>query len=167
MKRGSNLLLWKFWTTSLVSFNVSTPLFFSEAYCLNILIFQKHFSFECFEIFLLILLNSLSGVAQGSLCSTAEAVFQYLAPVLSEFSTLIGLYHNYQNVVELILELHVEAARRILSYLNQVGYFLLFCLFGMCSPAPCVLDGLQPAMKHAMLPIERMCLLMYRISFKP
>ncbi|KAJ1532209.1 hypothetical protein ONE63_000829 [Megalurothrips usitatus] len=81
--------------------------------------FARNYHEEGVKSAIMEILDHFIGVAQGALCSTAEGIFQYLAPVLSEFSTLIGLYHNYQNVVELILELHVECARRILSILNQ------------------------------------------------
>ncbi|XP_034253012.1 LOW QUALITY PROTEIN: exportin-4-like [Thrips palmi] len=81
--------------------------------------FARNYHEEGVKSTIMEILDHFIGVAQGTLVSTAEAVFQYLAPVLSEFSTLIGLYHNYQNVVELILELHVESAGRILSVLNQ------------------------------------------------
>jgi len=41
--------------------------------------------------------------------------------MLSEFATLVGVYHNYQQVVELILELYCECARSMLCYLSQVS----------------------------------------------
>jgi hypothetical protein len=41
--------------------------------------------------------------------------------MLSEFTTLVGVYHNYQQVVELILELYCECARSMLCYLSQVN----------------------------------------------
>lgn len=81
--------------------------------------FARNYHEERVKSAIIEILDHFIGVAQGAQCGTAEAIFQYLAPVLSEFSTLIGLYHNYQNVVELILELHVESARQILSFLDQ------------------------------------------------
>ena len=61
----------------------------------------------------------LSGVAQGAHSTTVQALFQYLGPILSELSTLIGVYHNYQQVVELILTLFCECAKNLISYLSQ------------------------------------------------
>ncbi|CAG2064058.1 unnamed protein product, partial [Timema podura] len=66
------------------------------------------------------ILESFIGVSQGSQISTVQSLFQFLYPMLSEFSTLIGMYHNYQVVVELILELYCECARNMLCYLSQV-----------------------------------------------
>jgi len=60
------------------------------------------------------------GVAQGSQVVTVQSLFQFLYPMLSEFVTLVGVYHNYQQVVELILELYCECARGMLCYLSQV-----------------------------------------------
>ena len=39
---------------------------------------------------------------------------------------VLGLYHNYQNVVELILELYCEAAKRMLCYLNTTASRTLY-----------------------------------------
>lgn len=61
----------------------------------------------------------ISGVALGTHSTTVQALFQYLGPILSELSTLIGVYHNYQQVVELILTLFCECARCLISYLTQ------------------------------------------------
>ncbi|KAK3925728.1 Exportin-4, partial [Frankliniella fusca] len=81
--------------------------------------FARNYHEEGVKSAIMEILDHFIGVAQGTQCGTAESVFQYLAPVLSEFSTLIGLYHNYQNVVELILELHLECADHILNFLDQ------------------------------------------------
>lgn len=114
MKKESSQLLWKFLITLLVCWFLCP----SIGFCFFVSFSTTLTNFRLWYF--------LSGVAQGTLVSTAEAVFQYLAPVLSEFSTLIGLYHNYQDVVELILELHVESAGRILSALNPVCVLIGF-----------------------------------------
>lgn len=64
---------------------------------------------------------SVTGVAQGSQVVTVQSLFHFLYPMLSEFTTLVGVYHNYQQVVELILELYCECARSMLCYLSQVN----------------------------------------------
>ena len=63
----------------------------------------------------------LTGVAQGAHVLTVHSLFQFLYPMLSEFSTLVGVYHNYQQVVELILELYCECAHGMLCYLTSVS----------------------------------------------
>jgi phosphoenolpyruvate carboxylase len=61
------------------------------------------------------------GVAQGSQVVTVQSLFHFLYPMLSEFATLVGVYHNYQQVVQLILELYCECTRSMLCYLSQVN----------------------------------------------
>ena len=39
---------------------------------------------------------------------------------------LLGLFHNYPNIVELILELFCEAAKRCLCYLGQTDSRILY-----------------------------------------
>ena len=40
-----------------------------------------------------------------------------LQPVMTSLIDVMGLYHNYQEVVELVLEFYCEMARRTLCYL--------------------------------------------------
>ena len=39
---------------------------------------------------------------------------------------LLGMYHNYQNLVELILELYCETAKRMLCYLTTTASRILY-----------------------------------------
>jgi hypothetical protein len=64
---------------------------------------------------------SVTGVAQGSQVVTVQSLFHFLYPMLSEFAMLVGVYHNYQQVVELILELYCNCAHSMLCYLSQVS----------------------------------------------
>lgn len=63
----------------------------------------------------------IAGVAQGVRGSTVKAVFQYVSPVLNELSNLLSLYHNYQELVQLILEVSCECTRNMLCFLAQVN----------------------------------------------
>ena len=41
----------------------------------------------------------------------------FLSPAMLNLVQLLGLYHNYSHVVELVLEVFAEAAKRTLCYL--------------------------------------------------
>ena len=41
----------------------------------------------------------------------------FLSPAMPNLVQLLGLYHNYSHVVELVLEVFAEAAKRTLCYL--------------------------------------------------
>ncbi|CAD1472640.1 unnamed protein product, partial [Heterotrigona itama] len=53
-------------------------------------------------------LECFIGVAQGARGSEIGLLYQYIQPVLRELPNLISLYHNYQDIVQLILELLFE-----------------------------------------------------------
>ncbi|KAK1126040.1 hypothetical protein K0M31_005568 [Melipona bicolor] len=53
-------------------------------------------------------LECFIGVAQGARGSEIGLLYQYIQPVLCELPNLISLYHNYQDIVQLILELLFE-----------------------------------------------------------
>ncbi|KAK7874402.1 hypothetical protein R5R35_001498 [Gryllus longicercus] len=82
--------------------------------------FNRIFHEENVKLELIDILESFIGVAQGSQVTTVQSLFQFLHPMLCEFSTLVNVYHNYQQIVELILELYCECARGMLCYLTQV-----------------------------------------------
>ncbi|XP_067013326.2 exportin-4 isoform X2 [Anabrus simplex] len=81
--------------------------------------FNRIFHEENIKLEIIDILESFIGVAQGSQVPTVHSLFVFLNPMLSEFSTLVGVYHNYRQVVELILELYCECARSMLCYLSQ------------------------------------------------
>jgi len=62
------------------------------------------------------LLESLTGVVQGCTVNTVHQVYAWLRPTLASLVHLLDLYHNYSSVVELVLELYCETAKRILCY---------------------------------------------------
>ena len=57
---------------------------------------------------------------------TCSQLYNFLSPVMGSMVNLLGLYHNYQTVVELILELYCESAKRMLCYLNTTARYVRF-----------------------------------------
>ena len=58
--------------------------------------------------------------------STVQQLFGFLQPILGSLVDLLGLYHNYSILVELVLEVYCECARRILCYLGQADSKVLY-----------------------------------------
>ena len=54
----------------------------------------------------------------GTHMTTSGQLFNYLQPVMNTMIDMMGLYHNYPNIVELFLEIYCEAAKRMLCYLT-------------------------------------------------
>ncbi|KAL4233256.1 Exportin-4 [Mactra antiquata] len=65
------------------------------------------------------LLESLCGVAKGSRVTNIDNIFDYLLPLLQECVKLLDLYHNYEDVVPLILELLSEVVQKQVCFLNR------------------------------------------------
>ncbi|XP_012251237.1 exportin-4-like [Athalia rosae] len=84
-------------------------------------------------------LESFIGVAQGVQSSIVDLVFELTAPVLNELPNLLSLYHNYQQIVQLILELFCECTRRVLCYLSQADSIRIYeaCLHTVRAYARC------------------------------
>ena len=72
------------------------------------------------------LLESLIGVVQGCHVTTVHQIFNWLKPVMASLVHLLGLYHCYSQVVELILELYCETAKRILCYFTPSESRILY-----------------------------------------
>ncbi len=66
------------------------------------------------------------GVAQGTQVCTAQALFSSLQPVLASAIDLLGLYHCYPSVVELVMELYCESARRMLCFLGKAHSRIMY-----------------------------------------
>ena len=58
--------------------------------------------------------------------TTSGQLFNKLQPVMNTMVDLMGLYHNYSNIVELLLEIYCEAAKRMLCYLPTSQSRLLY-----------------------------------------
>ena len=71
-------------------------------------------------------MSFFAGVIQGIHMSTVQQLFSFLQPLMGSMVDLLGLFHNYPNIVELILELFCEAAKRCLCYLGQTDSRILY-----------------------------------------
>ena len=58
--------------------------------------------------------------------TTVQQLFAFLHPILGSMVDLLGLFHNYPAVVELILELFCECAKRCLCYLGHADSRILY-----------------------------------------
>ncbi|CAE1267217.1 Exportin-4 [Acanthosepion pharaonis] len=65
------------------------------------------------------LLESMCGVALASRVDIVHHLFNFLHPLLVECVKILDLYHNYEDVVPLVLELFSEVIQRQLCYLNE------------------------------------------------
>lgn len=66
------------------------------------------------------ILHKCIGMASGAVINTTPTIFDVLHPMLNEFSALIGVYHNYQIIVHLIIQLFVEFSKKMLCFLSVV-----------------------------------------------
>jgi len=62
------------------------------------------------------IMESFTGVVQGCHVTTVHQVFAWFKPSLASLVHLLALYHHYSIIVELVLELYCEIAKRILCY---------------------------------------------------
>ena len=81
---------------------------------------------ERIQDMLIRIIESFIGVVQGIHLTTVKQLFPFLHPVLASLVQILGLFHNYPIVVELILELYCEAAKRTLCYLGQADSRVLY-----------------------------------------
>lgn len=69
---------------------------------------------------------NIIGVSQGARGSEIGLLYQYMQSILRELPNLISLYHNYQDIVQLILELLFECTNGpepVLRGLTEVRSF--------------------------------------------
>ncbi|XP_015609401.1 exportin-4 isoform X2 [Cephus cinctus] len=85
------------------------------------------------------ILDSFVGVALGVQGPTVESVFQRTIPLLNELPNLLSLYHNYQDLVQLILELLCESTRGMLCFLSEAESIRIYeaCLRTVQTYARC------------------------------
>ncbi|XP_031333614.1 exportin-4-like [Photinus pyralis] len=91
---------------------------FKEVLCqenFNRIYQEEHIKTEIIDI-----LECFIGIAKGVQMSTAQTIFEYVIPVLSELPSILSLYRDYQVIVQLILELFGQCARHSLCYLNYL-----------------------------------------------
>ncbi|XP_076291964.1 exportin-4 isoform X2 [Lasioglossum baleicum] len=75
--------------------------------------FLKSYQQEEIKFQIIDILERFIGVAQGCqhVLSSSKILIQYMFPVLEKLPNLLSLYHNYQQIVQLILELLSECSR--------------------------------------------------------
>lgn len=81
--------------------------------------FNRIYQEENVKTELIDILESFIGICNGSHILTVQNLFEFMSPILSELPVLLNLYHNYQLIVQLILSLFCECAKRMLCYLTQ------------------------------------------------
>lgn len=66
-------------------------------------------------------------MVQGAESPIVAPVYQHTFPILAELPKILSLYHNYQDIVQLILELFNEYTK-ILFFLSEVSSYYLYKL---------------------------------------
>ncbi|KAK6640921.1 hypothetical protein RUM44_012619 [Polyplax serrata] len=69
---------------------------------------------ESVKVEILDILDCMIGASMGSNAQVRNLVFQCLSPMISELPTLMRVYHNYQQIVELILATLWECVKHFL-----------------------------------------------------
>lgn len=67
------------------------------------------------------LLDSMIGMAQGTRVDICEHIFAFMHPLLVDAVKLLEVYHNYEEMVLLILELFSEVVQHHLCYLGETS----------------------------------------------
>ncbi|VVC37258.1 Hypothetical protein CINCED_3A011540 [Cinara cedri] len=80
--------------------------------------FKKLYNADDIRLEIMDILHKCIGLASGAVINTTPTIFSILHPTLNEFSGLIGLYHNYQSIVHLIIQLFVEFSKKMLCFLR-------------------------------------------------
>lgn len=62
-----------------------------------------------------------TGVVEETGITFCKCLFGYMSPVLPDMVTLLSIYHNYQQISQLILELFRECSHTMLCYLGKVS----------------------------------------------
>ncbi|XP_011647101.1 exportin-4-like isoform X1 [Pogonomyrmex barbatus] len=70
--------------------------------------FMSSYHEEHIKVQVIDILESCIGVLQGTESAIVTVVYQHTYPILNELPKLLSLYHNYQDIVQLILELFNE-----------------------------------------------------------
>jgi len=82
--------------------------------------FRKTYNNDVVRLEIMDILHKCIGLASGAVINTTATVFDMIHPMLNDFSALIGVYHNYQIIVHLIIQLFVEFSKKMLCYLRMV-----------------------------------------------
>ncbi|KAK7107901.1 hypothetical protein V1264_015733 [Littorina saxatilis] len=66
-------------------------------------------------------LESMIGIAQGTRVDICEHIFEFLHPLLADTVKLLEVYHSFEDMVYLILELFAEVVQHHLCYLGEAN----------------------------------------------
>lgn len=88
--------------------------------------FRKVYNDDGIRLEIMDILHKCIGLASGAVINTTSTIFSVLHPMLNDFSALIGLYHNYQTIVHLIILLFVEFSKKMLCFLRMVRINIFF-----------------------------------------
>ncbi|XP_050429581.1 exportin-4-like [Adelges cooleyi] len=80
--------------------------------------FRKTYNEDEIRLEIMDILHKCIGLASGAVINTTDTIFSILYPTLNDFSMLIGLYHNYQLIVHLILQFFCEVSKKLLCFLK-------------------------------------------------
>ncbi|EZA56944.1 Exportin-4 [Ooceraea biroi] len=83
--------------------------------------FMSSYHQEEIKVQIIDILESFIGITEGVKGPVTELVFQHTYPILAALPKLLSLYHNYQEIVQLILELFCEYTKAILFYLSEAN----------------------------------------------
>ncbi|KAL7287451.1 hypothetical protein TKK_0018556 [Trichogramma kaykai] len=81
--------------------------------------FPRTYHHEMIKVQIMDVLETMVGVAEGVTSNTVHTVYQYCEPVLNEMPRMISLYHNYQQIVDLILDLFHKCSKNMLYFLHH------------------------------------------------
>lgn len=87
--------------------------------------FRKTYNNDAVRLEIMDILHKCIGLASGAVINTTATIFDILHPMLNDFSALIGVYHNYQIIVHLIIQLFVEFSKKMLCFLRVVRIKML------------------------------------------
>ncbi|OXU22639.1 hypothetical protein TSAR_013645 [Trichomalopsis sarcophagae] len=81
--------------------------------------FPRNYHQEEVRVQIMDILESCVGIAQRVTMQTIMPIYNYLGSILAELPRLLTLYHNYQQVVQLIIELFSECAKSVLFFMDK------------------------------------------------
>ncbi|KAL0106779.1 hypothetical protein PUN28_015377 [Cardiocondyla obscurior] len=100
--------------------------------------FMSSYHEERIKVQIIDILESCIGVVQGAESPIVAPVYQHTFPILVELPKILSLYHNYQDIVQLILELFNEYTK-ILFFLTEANSIRVYetCMLAMQTYARC------------------------------
>ncbi|CAM1293141.1 XPO4 (predicted) [Pycnogonum litorale] len=81
--------------------------------------FNQSYKDESVKLIIMDVVESLIGIADGCEICSVNHLFPFLLPVFGDLITLMEVYHNYNQMVKLILEFYLSITKRMLCFINQ------------------------------------------------